>query len=76
MAALTLLDAKGLRCPLPVLKARKALKDLPVGSILRVLATDPGAIKDFEAFCKTASYRLLGATQAGDVLTFDIEKSA
>ena len=76
MAALTLLDAKGLRCPLPVLKARKALKDLPVGSILRVLATDPGAIKDFEAFCKTAGYRLLGATQAGDVLTFDIEKSA
>ena len=72
----TILDAKGLRCPLPVLKARKAIKDLPVGGILRVLATDPGAVKDFEAFCKTTGYRLIGASQDGDVLTFDIEKSA
>jgi tRNA 2-thiouridine synthesizing protein A len=75
MADPTVLDAKGLRCPLPVLKARKAMKDLPVGGILRVLATDPGAIKDFEAFCKTTGYRLVGTSQAGDVLTFDIEKS-
>jgi tRNA 2-thiouridine synthesizing protein A len=71
----TLLDAKGLRCPLPVLKARKAMKALPVGAILRVLATDPGAVKDFEAFCKTTGYRLVGTSQAGDVLTFDIEKT-
>lgn len=76
MADPTILDAKGLRCPLPVLKARKAIKDLPVGGILRVLATDPGAVKDFEAFCKTTGYRLIGASQDGDVLTFDIEKSA
>ena len=75
MAEPTILDAKGLRCPLPVLKARKAMKGLSVGSILRVLATDPGAIKDFEAFCKTTGYRLVNASQAGDVLTFDIEKS-
>jgi tRNA 2-thiouridine synthesizing protein A len=71
-----ILDAKGLRCPLPVLKARKALRDLPVGATLRVLATDPGAIKDFEAFCKTTGHRLLGASQAGDVLAFDIEKTS
>jgi tRNA 2-thiouridine synthesizing protein A len=51
------------------------MKDLPVGGTLRVLATDPGAIKDFEAFCKTTGYRLLAASQSGDVLTFDIEKS-
>ena len=76
MADPTILDAKGLRCPLPVLKARKAIKDLPVGGILRVLATDPGAVKDFEAFCKTTGYRLIGASQDGDVLTFDLEKSA
>lgn len=76
MADPTILDAKGLRCPLPVLKARKAIKDLPVGGILRVLATDPGAVKDFEAFCKTTGYRLIGASHDGDVLTFDIEKSA
>ena len=72
----TILDAKGLRCPLPVLKARKAMRDVPVGGTLRVLATDPGAIKDFEAFCKTTGYRLLAASQDGEVLTFDIEKSA
>ena len=72
----TILDAKGLRCPLPVLKARKAMKDLPVGGRLRVLATDPGAVKDFEAFCKTTGYRLIGTSRTGDVLTFDIEKSA
>jgi tRNA 2-thiouridine synthesizing protein A len=70
-----ILDAKGLRCPLPVLKARKAMKDLPVGSTLRVLATDPGAIKDFEAFCKTTGYRLLAASQDEDLLTFDIQKT-
>ena len=76
MAEPTILDAKGLRCPLPVLKARKTLKDLPAGSMLRVLATDPGAVKDFEAFCKTTGHRLVSASQAGDVLTFDIQKSA
>ena len=75
MAEPTILDAKGLRCPLPVLKARKAMKDLPVGTTLRVFATDPGAIKDFEAFCKTTGYRLISSSQAGDVLIFDIEKS-
>ena len=76
MADPTILDAKGLRCPLPVLMARKAMKDLPVGATLRVLATDPGAIKDFEAFCKTTGHRLLSASQSGDVLTFDIQKTA
>lgn len=74
MAEPTVLDAKGLRCPLPVLKARKAMKDLPAGATLRVLATDPGAVNDFEAFCKTTGHRLLGAVQVGNVFTFDIEK--
>ncbi|MGH7123047.1 MAG: sulfurtransferase TusA family protein [Stellaceae bacterium] len=72
----TILDAQGLRCPIPVLKARKAMKALPAGATLRILATDPGAIKDFEAFCKTTGYRLLSASQDGDVLTFDIQKTA
>lgn len=71
-----LLDAKGLRCPLPVLKARKALKHLATGEVLRILSTDPGAIKDFEAFCKTTGYRLLRQERAGDVLTTEIEKTA
>jgi len=75
MAEPIILDAKGLRCPLPVLKARKAMKDLPTGGTLRVLATDPGAIKDFEAFCKTTGYRLLATSQDGDILIFDIQKT-
>ena len=75
MAEPLILDAKGLRCPLPVLKARKAMKGLPTGGTLRVLATDPGAVKDFEAFCKTTGYRLLAASQDGDILTFDIQKT-
>ena len=49
----TTLDARGLKCPLPVLKARRALKEVPPGGILRVLATDPGAEKDFVHFCDT-----------------------
>ena len=45
------LDAQGLNCPLPILKARKALKDVADGGTLEILATDPGAVADFEAFC-------------------------
>ena len=75
MAEPAVLDAKGLRCPLPVLKARKALKDVPAGGVLRVLATDPGAVKDFEAFCKTTGHRLLEHRAEGDVLVFEIEKA-
>jgi len=76
MSEPTILDARGLRCPLPVLKARKALKELPAGAILRVLATDPGAIKDFQAFCKTTGHALLSSDQTGDVLSFDIRKAS
>ncbi len=47
------LDATGLLCPLPVLKARRALKPLAPGAVLEVLATDPGAVRDFEHFCRT-----------------------
>ena len=74
MAEPAVLDAKGLRCPLPVLKARKALKDVAAGGVLRVLATDPGAVRDFEAFCKTTGHRLLAHRVEGEVLIFEIEK--
>jgi tRNA 2-thiouridine synthesizing protein A len=70
-----LLDTKGLRCPLPVLKARKALKAMPVGATLRVLATDPGSVKDFEAFCKTTGYQLVRQEKSGEILIFDIQKT-
>ena len=59
MAEPTVLDAKGLKCPLPVLKARKAMKALAPGEVLRVLATDPGAVGDFQHFCQVTGHRLL-----------------
>jgi tRNA 2-thiouridine synthesizing protein A len=71
-----LLDTKGLKCPLPVLKARKALKDVPAGGTLRVLATDPGATKDFQHFCQTTGCRLVRSSEADGVLEFLIEKPA
>ena len=55
----TVLDAKGLLCPLPVLKARRALKGLKQGDTLEILATDKGAVKDFEAFCRTTGHQLV-----------------
>jgi tRNA 2-thiouridine synthesizing protein A len=70
----TTLDATGLLCPLPVLKARRALRDVPAGGILEVLATDPGAVKDFEHFCATTGCELLAAIETGGVLTFRLKK--
>jgi tRNA 2-thiouridine synthesizing protein A len=70
----TTLDATGLLCPLPVLKARRALRDVPAGGILEVLATDPGAVKDFEHFCQTTGCELLAASDSGGVLRFRLRK--
>jgi tRNA 2-thiouridine synthesizing protein A len=68
------LDAKGLNCPLPILKAKKSLTGLENGQVLEILATDPGAIKDFEAFCRATGNTLLESTQEGDVYKFLIER--
>jgi tRNA 2-thiouridine synthesizing protein A len=76
MSEPVLLDTKGMKCPLPVLKARKAMKDVPAGGLLRVLATDPGAVKDFEHFCKTTGARLVEWSDRDGVLSFTIEKRA
>ena len=73
---MTTLDATGLRCPLPVLKARRAMKDVPAGGALTVLATDPGAVKDFQAFCETTGYGLERWTEEDGVFTFVIRKPA
>jgi tRNA 2-thiouridine synthesizing protein A len=73
----TTLDATGLLCPLPVLKARRALRDVPAGGILEVLATDPGATKDFEHFCRTTGCELVASgEEAGGVLRFRLRKPA
>jgi tRNA 2-thiouridine synthesizing protein A len=70
------LDATGLLCPLPVLKARRALKALPAGGILEVLATDPGATKDFEHFCRTTGCELVESSEIDGVLRFRLKKPA
>jgi len=73
----TTLDATGLLCPLPVLKARRVLKTVPPGGILEVLATDPGATKDFEHFCQTTGCELVQSSEeAGGVLRFRLKKPA
>lgn len=68
------LDAKGLNCPLPILKAKKALQGVPAGGLLEVLATDPGAVKDFQAFCRSTGNELLTSAQEGNVFKFVIRR--
>ncbi|HEX5317776.1 MAG TPA: sulfurtransferase TusA family protein [Stellaceae bacterium] len=68
------LDATGLKCPLPVLKARRALKDVPAGGVLEVLATDPGAVQDFAHFCQTTGCDLVESSETGGVLRFLLRK--
>jgi tRNA 2-thiouridine synthesizing protein A len=70
-----ILDVKGLNCPLPILRARKALKDIAVGATLEVLATDPGAVKDFEAFCRTTGHELVESKLDGKVYSFVIRRA-
>ena len=70
------LDVKGLNCPLPILRAKKALKDVTVGGTLEVIATDPGAVKDFEAFCRTTGHELLESKTEGRVFSFVIKRTA
>ena len=66
------LDVRGLMCPLPVLKARKALKRLAPGATLAVLATDPASVIDFKHFCETTSFELLGWREDAGVYAFRI----
>jgi tRNA 2-thiouridine synthesizing protein A len=70
------LDVKGLNCPLPILRAKKALKEMATGQTLEVLATDPGAVKDFEAFCRTTGNDLLESKHADKVFSFVIRRTS
>lgn len=70
----TLLDVKGLNCPLPILKAKKALQAVAAGGLLEVLATDPGAVKDFQAFCRSTGNELVESSQDGTVFKFVIRR--
>ena len=68
------LDVKGLNCPLPILRAKKALAEMDSGQVLRVVATDPGAVKDFAAFCKQTGNPLLQSEESPSAFTFLISK--
>ena len=68
------LDTKGMNCPLPVLRAKKAISALDVGDVIEILATDPGAAKDFEAFCRVTGHDLMESTEDGGVFRFLIKK--
>ncbi len=70
------LDAKGLNCPLPILRTKKAIKDVPSGEVLTVLATDPGSVKDFEAFCRSTGHELMEWNEDGGTYTFQIRSAA
>ena len=72
----TLLDVKGLNCPLPILRAKKAIKTLAIGAVLEVVATDPGSVTDFDAFCRQTGNELLSQKEEGGVYTFEIRKGA
>jgi len=73
---LSTLDATGLLCPLPVLKARKRLQSLAAGEVLRVLADDPAAVVDMPHFCAEAGHDLIAADHSGAVQSYLIRKSA
>lgn len=72
----TVLDVKGLNCPLPILRAKKAIKDLAMGAILEVHATDPGSVKDFEAFCRQTGNELLESAEDGGVYKYKIKRNS
>ena len=68
------LDARGLNCPLPILRTKKAMNGLASGEILKVIATDPGSVKDMEAFCKQTGNEMVSSSEAGGDYTFMIKK--
>lgn len=69
------LDASGLNCPLPILKARKQLNGLDSGQVLYIVATDSGSVKDFDAFCKQTGHSLLESTEAEGKYHYYIQKA-
>jgi tRNA 2-thiouridine synthesizing protein A len=68
------LDARGLNCPLPILRAKKTLNELTSGQVLKITSTDPGSVKDFAAFAKQTGNELLSSAEAGNEYTFFMKK--
>ena len=69
------LDARGLNCPLPILRAKKTLSAMDAGQILKIMATDPGSVKDFEAFAKQTGNELLDSSEVEGEFHFTLKKS-
>jgi tRNA 2-thiouridine synthesizing protein A len=70
------LDARGLNCPLPILRAKKSLADMQPGEVLKIMATDPGSAKDFEAFARQTGNTLLSSTEVNKEFVFLMQKKA
>ncbi|MCU7871818.1 MAG: sulfurtransferase TusA family protein [Candidatus Thiodiazotropha sp. (ex Lucinoma borealis)] len=69
------LDARGLNCPLPILRTKKAISALASGEILEVTATDPGSVKDLDSFCNQTGHEMLSSEQIDDGFFFKIRKA-
>lgn len=70
------LDARGLNCPLPILRAKKALGEVGSGQVLKILSTDPGSVKDFAAFAKQTGNELIASHELNGEFTFVLRKKA
>jgi tRNA 2-thiouridine synthesizing protein A len=68
------LDASGLSCPLPILKTKKALNELMSGQVLKVVSTDPGSVKDMQAFSNQTGHALLSSTEENKAFVFHLKK--
>jgi tRNA 2-thiouridine synthesizing protein A len=68
------LDTRGLNCPLPILRTKKALGAIQSGQVLRIVATDPGSVKDFQTFSKQTGHPLLSHSEANGEFTFLLQK--
>ncbi|WP_217125145.1 sulfurtransferase TusA family protein [Hydrogenophilus thiooxidans] len=69
------LDARGLNCPLPIVKTKKTLSEMSSGQVLKVIATDPGSVKDMSAFAKQTGNELVGQEQEGNAYVFYLKKA-
>ncbi|MSQ80144.1 MAG: sulfurtransferase TusA family protein [Candidatus Methylopumilus sp.] len=67
-------DATGLKCPLPILKCKKSLNEIKSNQVLKIIATDPGSKKDFEAFCRQTGHTLLSMEDKNNIIIFYIKK--
>lgn len=73
--SVVVLDVKGLQCPMPLLKTKKALNDIPPGGLLRVYATDPGSVKDFQVFSLHSRHTLLESKELDGVFSYLLQKN-